>query len=65
MPNIIVAEQWRAACHVVNVTQREADADPPAFEDIAKRPNSSDFVSQGWSDVAQGTSSSRICASID
>ena len=34
-----LAERWCAACHVVSVTQREANADAPPFEEIAKRPN--------------------------
>jgi mono/diheme cytochrome c family protein len=34
-----LAERWCAACHVVSVTQREANSDAPPFEDIAKRPN--------------------------
>jgi mono/diheme cytochrome c family protein len=34
-----VAELWCAACHVVTVNQRQADADAPPFEEIAKRPN--------------------------
>jgi mono/diheme cytochrome c family protein len=34
-----LAERWCAACHVVSATQREAYADAPPFEDIAKRPN--------------------------
>jgi mono/diheme cytochrome c family protein len=37
-----LAEQWCAACHVISVTQREANADAPPFEDIAKRPNFSE-----------------------
>jgi mono/diheme cytochrome c family protein len=34
-----LAERWCAACHVVTVNQREANADAPPFEEIAKRPN--------------------------
>jgi mono/diheme cytochrome c family protein len=34
-----VAELWCAACHVVTVNQRQANADAPPFEEIAKRPN--------------------------
>src|SRR5579864_3793778 len=37
-----LAERWCAACHVVSVTQREANADAPPFEEIAKRPNFSE-----------------------
>jgi mono/diheme cytochrome c family protein len=37
-----LAEQWCAACHVVTVNQRQADADAPPFEEIAKRPNFSE-----------------------
>jgi mono/diheme cytochrome c family protein len=33
------AELWCAACHVVSVNQRQASADAPPFEEIAKRPN--------------------------
>lgn len=33
-----LAERWCAACHVVTVAQREANADAPPFEEIAKRP---------------------------
>jgi mono/diheme cytochrome c family protein len=33
-----VAELWCAACHVVTVNQRQANADAPPFEEIAKRP---------------------------
>jgi mono/diheme cytochrome c family protein len=32
-----LADWWCAACHVVSATQREANADAPPFEDIAKR----------------------------
>jgi mono/diheme cytochrome c family protein len=39
-----VAQLWCAACHVVTVSQREANADAPPFEEIAKRPN---FSEQG------------------
>jgi mono/diheme cytochrome c family protein len=34
-----LAELWCAACHVVTVNQRQANADAPPFEEIAKRPN--------------------------
>jgi mono/diheme cytochrome c family protein len=34
-----VAELWCAACHVVAANQRQANADAPPFEEIAKRPN--------------------------
>jgi mono/diheme cytochrome c family protein len=37
-----IAERWCAACHVVNATQSEANADAPPFEDIAKRPKFSE-----------------------
>jgi mono/diheme cytochrome c family protein len=37
-----VAELWCAACHVVNVNQRQANADAPPFEEIAKRPSFSE-----------------------
>jgi mono/diheme cytochrome c family protein len=37
-----VAELWCAACHVVTVSQRHANADAPPFEEIAKRPNFSE-----------------------
>jgi len=37
-----LAERWCAACHVVAVTQRQANADAPPFEAIAKRPNFSE-----------------------
>ena len=33
-----LAERWCAACHVVSTTQRQAYADAPPFEEIAKRP---------------------------
>ena len=33
-----LAERWCAACHVVTNRQREANADAPPFEEIAKRP---------------------------
>jgi mono/diheme cytochrome c family protein len=33
-----LAERWCAACHVVSAAQREANADAPPFEDIARRP---------------------------
>ena len=38
-----LAERWCAACHVVTVNQREANADAPPFEEIAKRPNFSEL----------------------
>ena len=34
-----LAQRWCAACHVVTTAQREANADAPPFEEIAKRPN--------------------------
>src|SRR5260370_1793819 len=34
-----LAELWCAACHVATVNQRQANADPPPFDEIAKRPN--------------------------
>ena len=37
-----LAERWCAACHVVAVTQRQANADAPPFEEIARRPNFSE-----------------------
>ena len=37
-----LAERWCAACHVVASDQREANADAPPFEEIAKRPNFSE-----------------------
>ena len=37
-----LAELWCAACHVVTVNQRQANADAPPFEEIAKRPNFSE-----------------------
>jgi mono/diheme cytochrome c family protein len=37
-----VAERWCAACHVVTVAQRQANADAPPFEEIAKRPSFSE-----------------------
>ena len=33
-----LAERWCSACHVVTNTQRQANADAPPFEEIAKRP---------------------------
>jgi mono/diheme cytochrome c family protein len=33
-----LAERWCAACHVVTVDQRQANADAPPFAEIAKRP---------------------------
>src|SRR5262245_37387058 len=38
-----LAELWCAACHVVTVNQRQANADAPPFEEIAKRPNFSEL----------------------
>jgi mono/diheme cytochrome c family protein len=37
-----LAQRWCAACHVVASSQREANADAPPFEEIAKRPNFSE-----------------------
>jgi len=37
-----LAELWCAACHVVTINQRQANADAPPFEEIAKRPNFSE-----------------------
>ena len=37
-----LAERWCAACHVVASNQRQANADAPPFEEIAKRPNFSE-----------------------
>jgi mono/diheme cytochrome c family protein len=37
-----LAELWCAACHVVTGNQRQANADAPPFEEIAKRPNFSE-----------------------
>jgi mono/diheme cytochrome c family protein len=34
-----LAQRWCAACHVVTTAQREANADAPPFEEIARRPN--------------------------
>jgi len=34
-----LAEMWCSACHVVTVRQRQANADAPPFEEIARRPN--------------------------
>jgi mono/diheme cytochrome c family protein len=34
-----LAQRWCAACHVVTSAQRQAYADAPPFEEIAKRPN--------------------------
>jgi mono/diheme cytochrome c family protein len=34
-----LAERWCATCHVVASNQRQANADAPPFEEIAKRPN--------------------------
>jgi mono/diheme cytochrome c family protein len=39
-----LAERWCAVCHVVSVNQREANADAPPFEEIAKRPNFSELT---------------------
>ena len=33
-----LAERWCSACHVVTSTQRQANADAPPFQEIAKRP---------------------------
>jgi mono/diheme cytochrome c family protein len=33
-----LAERWCAACHVVTTAQRQANADAPPFEEIARRP---------------------------
>lgn len=37
-----LAQLWCAACHVVTTVQREANADAPPFEEIAKRSNFSE-----------------------
>jgi mono/diheme cytochrome c family protein len=37
-----LAQRWCAACHVVTSDQRQANADAPPFEEIAKRPNFSE-----------------------
>ncbi len=37
-----LAERWCAECHVVALTQRQANADAPPFEEIARRPNFSE-----------------------
>jgi mono/diheme cytochrome c family protein len=37
-----LAQRWCAACHVVTTAQREANADAPPFEEIARRPNFSE-----------------------
>ena len=34
-----LAQRWCSACHVVASDQRQANADAPPFEEIAKRPN--------------------------
>jgi mono/diheme cytochrome c family protein len=34
-----LAQRWCAVCHVVASDQRQANADAPPFEEIAKRPN--------------------------
>jgi mono/diheme cytochrome c family protein len=33
-----LAERWCSTCHVVTNAQRQANADAPPFEEIAKRP---------------------------
>jgi mono/diheme cytochrome c family protein len=33
-----LAERWCAACHVVTTAQRQANADAPPFDEIARRP---------------------------
>jgi cytochrome c2 len=42
-----LAERWCAACHVVTTAQRQANADAPPFEEIAKRPAFTDYVPIG------------------
>jgi mono/diheme cytochrome c family protein len=37
-----LAELWCSACHVVTVSQKQANADAPPFEEIAKRRNFSE-----------------------
>jgi mono/diheme cytochrome c family protein len=37
-----LAERWCSACHVVTNIQRQANADAPPFQEIAKRPNFSE-----------------------
>jgi mono/diheme cytochrome c family protein len=37
-----LAERWCSACHVVTNAQREANADAPPFQEIAKRPTFSE-----------------------
>jgi mono/diheme cytochrome c family protein len=37
-----LAQRWCSACHVVAVNQRQANADAPPFEEIAKRPHFSE-----------------------
>jgi cytochrome c2 len=37
-----LAERWCSACHVVTSSQRQANADAPPFEEIAKRPTFSE-----------------------
>ena len=32
-----LAQRWCSACHVVTTSQRQANADAPPFEEIAKR----------------------------
>ena len=39
-----LAMRWCAACHVVSKDQREANADAPPFEEIAKRFNESGLM---------------------
>lgn len=34
-----LAQRWCSACHVVTAAQREANADAPPFEEIARRAN--------------------------
>src|SRR6516165_322624 len=38
-----LARRWCAACHVVTLDQRQANADAPPFEEIAKRSNFSEL----------------------
>jgi mono/diheme cytochrome c family protein len=37
-----LAQLWCSACHLVTPKQRQANADAPPFEEIAKRPNFSE-----------------------
>lgn len=37
-----LALRWCAACHVVTAAQREANADAPPFQELARRPNFSE-----------------------